>query len=213
MKKALLLVCLFCVAVVAAQSDSVMYVQGFAFKEGIYLSFEQFRTNSPVPKNVLVSSEDSTRMDYLRMVLSKEWIQWRDTSGQLHNMKVSSLWGYSENKVVYIRYNYVFNRISVIGKICHFTSYETNYMYTGPGTYPNQQYGTPVESMQQYILDADSGRVYAFNPDNMSLLLRRDPQLYNEFSGLRKKQKRDQMFMYLRKYNERHLLYFPSPYQ
>jgi hypothetical protein len=34
--------------------------------------------------------------------------------------------------------------------------------------------------------------------------------LYNEFIALKKKQKRDSIFLYLRKYNEKHPIYFPE---
>ena len=203
----LLLLVLTC-SVHAQKSDSVMYTPGFSFEQGIYLNYAQFMANAPVPKSAIVLNEYSTRLDYIKLALSKEWIQWRDTSGKIQTMKSSSVWGYSENNGVYIRYNYNFNRIVVIGSICHFTAYETNYMYTGPGTYPSQQYGTPVESLEQFVLDTKTGQVLAYNLANMEMLLRRDAVLFAEFDALKKRQKKDQMFIYLRKYNEKHPLYF-----
>ncbi len=188
--------------------DSVQYVQGFEFKQGIYLNYQQFKSNSPVPKSAIIFSEDSSRLDFIKLALSKDNVQWKDTSGVIQTTKVTSLWGYSENKAVYIRHNNQFNRIVVIGSICHFTAYVTNYLYTGPGTYPNQQYGTPVESLQQYILDTDSGVIYDFNTESMEYILQRDATLSKEFSDLRRKQKKDQLFIFLRRYNEKHPLYF-----
>jgi len=128
----------------------------------------------------------------------------------VRTVKLISIWGYSENNAVYIRMGYTFNRLMVIGSICHFTAYVTNYMATGPGTYPNQQYGAPVESLQQFVLDMKTGATYDFNPNSMLFLLSRDPQLYVEFSALKKRKRREQIFIYLRKYNERHVLYFPD---
>lgn len=193
-----------------AQSDSVMYTQGFSFNTGIYLTYEQFRTNSPLPKSALVYEGDTSKLDFLRSFLTKDSFQWRDTGGVLHTTKMIATWGYCENKTVYIRYNYSFNRVVVIGTICHFTAYVTNYMYTGPGSAPTQQYGTPVETMQQYVLDTKSGAVYDFNAQTISYILQRDPVLSVEYSGLKKRQKKDQAFIYLRKYNEKHPLYFPK---
>jgi hypothetical protein len=43
----------------------------------------------------------------------------------------------------------------------------------------------------------------------MEYILQRDPALFAEYSALKKKQKRDQMFIYLRKYNDKHPLLFP----
>lgn len=195
--------------VAAAQTDSVVYTQGFGFTEGVYLNFSQFRNNKPLPKSSIILDGDSTRPDILKQTLSKTTFQWRDSNGVVQSTKVNTVWGYSENKTVYTLLNSQFNRIVVIGSICHFTSYVTDYRYTGPGTYPNQQYGAPVETLQQYVLDVATGQFYAFQVSVMEYILQRDPQLYAEYTGLKKKQKRDQMFIYLRKYNEKHPLMFP----
>lgn len=189
--------------------DSVQYVQGFPFKEGIYLTYEQFKANKPVPKRDIIFGDDSTRTDFIKQALTKDMVVWKDSiTGNTVSAKVSSLWGYSENSSVYIRFNYAFNRIMVIGSICHFTSYVTDYMYTGPGTYPNQQYGTPVESLQQFVLDTKTGRILSYDVANMETLLASDSTLHAEFMSLKRRQKKDQLFIYLRKYNERHPLYF-----
>ena len=206
----LALLCVFCSGFLAAQQDSLQYIQGFSFQQGIYLNFEQFRTNHPVPKSDIVFDADTSRLDFIKLALSKDNVQWRDSSGNIQTTKLISLWGYSENNAVYIRMGYSFNRIMVIGSICHFTAYVTNYMSTGPGTYPNQQYGAPVESLQQFVLDMKTGATYDFNSNTMLYLLSRDPQLYGEFSALKKRKRREQIFIFLRKYNERHLLYFPE---
>lgn len=208
MKPSVVVIALFMLLRLHAQTDSVMYVQGFAFNPGIYLTYQQFLSNSPVPKSAIVFDGDTTRLDYVKLALSKAEVQWKDTSGKVQTTRVSTLWGYSENKAVYIRWNYAFNRIVVIGKVCHFTAYQTNYMYTGPGTYPNQQYGTPVESLQQFILDTETGSVLDYNSGNMETILKRDPALFAEYSSLKRRQKKDQLFMYLRRYNEKHPLYF-----
>jgi hypothetical protein len=192
-----------------AQTDSVVYTQGFGFNEGVYFTFAQFRNNQPLPKSRIVLDGDTSRPDILKQTLSKATFQWRDSNGVVQTTKVSTLWGYSENKTVYTMLNSQFNRIVVIGSICHFTSYVTDYRYTGPGTYPNQQYGTPVESLQQYILDVATGQFYVFQVSAMEFILQRDPVLFAEYNALKKKQKRDQMFIYLRKYNEKHPLRFP----
>jgi hypothetical protein len=210
MKKWCVVLLLLLSVCAVAQTDSVQYTQGFPFKTGIYLTYEQFRSNAPVPKSAIVSDGDTAKLDFLRLLLTKDQFQWKDTGGVVRTTKTVSIWGYSENKSVFLRWNYTFNRVVVIGSICHFTANVTNYMYTGPGTYPNQQYGTPVESVQQYVLDVKTGAVYEFNPQTMAYLLQRDAVLYAEYSALKKRQKKDQAFIYLRKYNEKYPLYFPK---
>jgi hypothetical protein len=209
MRYCAILFCLLITVTAVAQTDSVAYSQGFAFSEGVYLNFSQFRSNKPIPKSSIILDGDSTRPDILKQTLSKTSFQWKDSNGVVQTCRVNSVWGYSENKTVYALLNNQFNRIVVIGSICHFTSYVTDYRYTGPGTYPNQQYGAPVETLQQYVLDVAAGQFYVFQISTMEFLLQRDPLLYAEYAALKKKQKRDQMFIYLRKYNEKHPLMFP----
>jgi hypothetical protein len=203
------LFCLLLSTLAVAQTDSVPYAQGFNFTEGVYMNYEQFRSNRPLPKSNVILDGDTTRPDILKQTLSKAVFQWKDSSGNIQTTKVNTVWGYSENKAVYALLNNQFNRIVVIGSICHFTSYVTDYRYTGPGTYPNQQYGTPVETLQQYVLDVQYGLFYVFQVSTMEYILQRDPALFAEYSALKKKQKRDQMFIYLRKYNDKHPLLFP----
>lgn len=192
------------------QQDSVPYIQGFSFRQGIYLDFAQFKANQPIGKSAIMFEADTARFDFIKLALGRESFQWKDSTGKVHTTKTNSVWGYSENKTVYKQWNYSFNRVVVIGSICHFTATVTNYMYTGPGTYPNQQYGTPVESMQQYVIDTKTGTVYDFNVSTMEFILQRDAVLAAEYAGLKKKQKKDQTFVFLRKYNEKHPLYFPK---
>jgi hypothetical protein len=194
----------------AGQTDSVQYVQGFAFNEGIYLTYQDFLANTPLPKKNIIFNGDTSRLDFLKQVVTKNMIVTKDSTGNTLSYKTASIWGYSENKTVYIQWNLSFNRVTVIGSICHFAATITNYMYTGPGTYPTQQYGTPVESLQQYVIDAKTGTVYNFNSESIEFLLRNDVALLTEYQKLKRKQKKDQAFIYLRKYNEKHPLYFPK---
>ena len=49
-----------------------------------------------------------------------------------------------------------------------------------------------------------------FTLDNTKRLLMKDAELYEEFVKERKKKQKDLMFIYLRKYNEKHPLMLPT---
>lgn len=72
-------------------------------------------------------------------------------------------------------------------------------------------YWYPVESIQQYILDIQTGQVFDYVLPNMEELLKRDANLYIEFMAFSKRKRRQMMFIYLRKYNERQGLYLGLP--
>lgn len=201
--------CLTLPAMLAAQGDSVTYGTNFRLADGIYLQFGNFRTNKPIPKSRIVSDYDSTRLDFIRQVLSKNTMVYKDDNGTEQTVSTSKIWGYAENGAVYLWLNNAFNRIMVIGSICHFTAYETTYAYMGSPVGYGSPYGTPQQQLVQLVLDTKTGSVLQFNSDVILKLLQPDKKLFDEFSALHKKKRREQMFIYLRKFNEAHPLKFP----
>lgn len=193
-----------------AQNDSVIYNSDFKFKDGIYLTFESFRQNKPVPKSAIISNFNKSEINFLRKVVSTKSIAYKDSSGMAWEIAPNKLWGFCENNSVYIRFSGDFNKIVVMGNICHFTALYTTYLSGGPTTLGGATTGAPVESVQQYVLDMQTGKVFDFVLPNMEELYKRDEAMYKEFMSLKKGKRRKLLFFYLRKYNERHPLYFYS---
>ena len=200
------LLSLYCFQV-EAQADSAVWGGSFSLHEGIYLNFEQFRTNKPVLLSQIQTTADRTSPDFMLKLTSVRTIAWKDSSGILHDTLISKLWGYSFNRHVYIQTASDFTRIVVMGSLCHFTGTEINYMYTGgPGPGGN----APVKQQQQFILDTQTGNVSAFTvPVMLTILETHDTVLHAEFLKLKKRKRNQQLFIYLRRYNERHPLKFP----
>ena len=67
----------------------------------------------------------------------------------------------------------------------------------------------PRTELKQYVIDFESGKVLEFDVDNTELLLMKDSQLYDEYVQLSGKKKKDLMFVYIRKFNEKNPLYLP----
>ncbi len=195
------------------QEKAVQYTKDFEFKEGIYLSYYGFQKNHPVPPSSIIFNSNKGDKDFLKYVLDKNTFTFIDSSGKQQEVKTNSAWGYCSNGAVYINHGTDFNRVTIIGSFSHFIAtvpmkvgVNDPFMYNDP--FYNQPQYTYVSN--QYVLDFETGRVLEFNVDNMEILLKRDDALYNEFSALKKKQKRDSIFLYLRKYNEKHPIYFPE---
>lgn len=202
--------CLFFPALLPAQQDSVAYGNAFRFTDGVYLQFSDFRSNKPIPKSSIVSDYDPTRLDFIRQVLSKNTLIYKDANGTEQTVSTSKIWGYAENGAAYVWLNNAFNRIMVVGSICHFTAYETTYVYAGSPVGYGSQYGTPQQQMVQLMLDTKTGAVMHFDSDAMLKLLQPDKKLFDEFSALPKRKRKEQLFIYLRKFNEAHVLKFPA---
>jgi hypothetical protein len=196
-----------------SQQKSVQYTKDFEFSNGIYLSYYHFKNNNPVIASKIISDYSKTDRDFFDKVLSKNSFAYMDSTGMEQTFKSNDIWGYCQNGIVYINHGTDFNRVTIIGSISHFVATTQRqigvsdpFMYNDPFYNPQQYAYVP----QQFVLDYETGKILDFNVANMEALLSRDAELYTQFSALKKKQKRDSIFLYLRKYNEKHPIYFPQ---
>ena len=83
--------------------------------------------------------------------------------------------------------------------------------YSPYGSYysPYNRSSAPRNELKQYVIEFETGKVLEFTPDNVALLLMKDPSLYDEYIQLSRKKKKEQMFLYVRKFNEKNPLYLP----
>lgn len=203
-----------------AQSDSVSFSNDFALKEGVYLSYTDFRKNHPVPKDAIQSNGDKTQLDFIgKEVGDKKEIDIA-YNGTEQKLQTKNLWGYSQNNTLYLNYEGKFYRVPVFGNISHFLGTVEVYNYNNYGMYGGMYgYGgmmggptMPVKQreMRQFIFDFYSGEIMDYNLHNVEILISRDMKLYEEFMQLKKNKRREMMMMYVRKYNAAHPVFFPA---
>jgi hypothetical protein len=220
----------------AAQSDStasaVKYTTEFKFREGFYLNFEQVKSNKPIPKSRILTSIDYKSKTFFDQATEAQTITYFDDLGNSQEVQTNQLWGYCKNGILYINIGGTFNRITIMGSVCHFVAsvttytnrYNSPYGYSpygyspygyspygySPYGYSPYGYGSPgyrTTELKQFLLDFNSGKVMEYDSKNVEMLLMSDPELHDEFSGLRSKKQQQLRFMYIRRYNERHPLY------
>ncbi|HEC41602.1 hypothetical protein LCGC14_2451590 [marine sediment metagenome] len=207
-----------------AQSDSanmIEYTPEFKFREGIFLNHEQVRTNKPVPKSRIITPVDFDDRDFYLKVLENKKLLFYDHIGMKEEVKSDQVWGFSRNGTLYVGLDEKYHRITIVGSICHFvatiTTYDTRYndpYYYNPNDYYYRYGGYPQNTqsseMRQYILDFYDGKIYEYEVAGLEVLFMRDPELHDEYTALKKKKKRQQKFVYLRKFNQRNPLYIPK---
>ena len=228
----------------AAQSDStshvVKYTTEFKFKEGFYLNFEQAKNNKPIPKSRILTSIDYKSKTFFDQVTEAQTITYFDDLGNSQEIETSKFWGYCKNGILYINIGGSFNRITIIGNICHFVANITTYnnRYNSPYGYSPYGYGyspygyspygygyspygyspygygySPnyrTTELKQFLIDFSTGKVLEYENKSVEMLLMSDPELFDEYSRLRAKKKQQLRFMYIRKFNERNPLYVPK---
>lgn len=215
-----LFVCLF--APIGANlhgADTLLFTPEYKFRDGIFLNFDMVKANAAIAKFRIITSEPYSSRSFFEDVTSAKEISFYDEFGAKQSVPVKKIWGYAHNGLLYIRVDDSFNRINLVGKVCHFvatiTTFNTNSydpMYSAgygyrygyqPSTYQTQE-------LRQYLLDFDTGKLIDYDVEGVELLLMKDPALHDEYSVLSKKKKKQMKFYYLRKYNERNPIYLPK---
>jgi len=153
MKRAVMIfvAALFAGGILFAQGGDtlVKYTPDFKFRDGIYLNFDQVKTNSPVPKAKLFTSVDYTDKDFFDQVLSSEKIYFYDNMGVRKEIDKDEIWGFARNGVLYVKVQNNFNRITFFGAIIHFVADVTTasqnypYSYYDPYYSPYRSYYSP----------------------------------------------------------------------
>jgi hypothetical protein len=191
-----------------AQVDTglVRYRGGFDFAEGIYLRFEAFRDNAPdLPLKVLTDGQGTPVNDLLR----GDKLFHKDSTGARVPVDLDAVWGACNNNVIHLRAGDGLYRIGMMGALCH-VLYESSYQ-----DWNNYGYmmGGPVTRtvQEQRLLDMETGTYVPLTAASMEQLLKRDEVLYEQWSEIPvKKRKEEVIFQFLRRYNDRHPLYFPA---
>lgn len=214
----------------------VKYTPDFRFNDGIYVNFDQVKLNKPIPKAKLLTSVDYNDREFFKKIFENDNIYFYDDLGIRQELSKNSIWGYARNGALNIQIQGNFNRITFVGTICHFvadiTTYDSRYSNSPYGYYdpyyspygynsyyspygynnyysPYRQSNMSRTELKQYLIDFESGKVLEFDIDNTELLLMKDSQLYEEYVQLSRKKKKELMFVYIRKYNDKTPLFIP----
>lgn len=214
--------------------ELIKYTPDFRFNDGIYLNFDQVRSNNPIPKAKLLTSVDYNDREFFNKILENDRIYFYDDMGIRQEILQSDLWGYSRNGVLYVRVQESFNRITFVGNISHFVAdvitydsrygdpygygyYDPYYYRYSNYYYPYSSYYNPYrqsnmsrEEIKQYIIDFENGKVLEFDMDNTELILMKDAELHEEWVNLPRRKRKQLMFVYIRRFNEKNPLYIPE---
>lgn len=203
--RALLLLTLLATGAVRGQ-DSVRYSANYVFHDGIYLDFHDFRGNRPaIPKEAL-TTQQGQRVAELRTAGNR--LYYPDSTGERVRIDLDRSWGFCDQGVVYIRAGNGFPRIGLMGSLAHLV-YDATYRNFDPYMYGG---GTNYTVEEQRFLDMLTGAFLPVNAAGIYPVLSRDALLKEEFDSLPKRQQKrpETVFLFMRRYNDRHPLYFPG---
>jgi len=183
---------LFLLPFLSSGQEMVQYSSDFRFKDGIYLSFADFKNNNPVPITYIVSNEDIRLKDYLERVLQGDSVTYYDNLLEERTASVYSLWGFCQGGKVFVGYGasssymnpayFDFFPLISIGKLSLLTALESSYqafptsptagMAIGMSTIGND-FGVGDnyyidQSQVQLILDMHNGKLIRVGTGDLS---------------------------------------------
>jgi hypothetical protein len=92
----------------------------------------------------------------------------------------------------------------------YYSPYSYGNYYSPYGSYYSPYRNSARSELKQYLIDFETGKILEYDVDNAEMLLMKDNQLYEEYVQLPRKKKKELIFVYIRKYNEKNPLYLPS---
>jgi hypothetical protein len=194
--------------------DSVAYSKDFRLYEGLYLDYQEFRYNWPIPKEKIITKINKDQLDFYTKLIEQEFVEYYERDGSVSKIRSEKVWGYCQNNIIFINQNKSFYRIPVFGAISNFIGAVEVVNYS-PGYDPfmNAPIGssqTKTMEIRQYLFDFYSGEVTPFSIEQLEEYLKRDEAVYKEYTALGRKKKKELATKYVRMYNEKHQVYFPK---
>lgn len=198
----------------AMAQDSVAFNLDFRLYEGLYLGYQDFRYNWPIPKEKIITRINKDQLDFYTKLIEGEFVEFYERDGSISKVRSEKVWGYCQNNNIFINQNKKFFRIPVFGAISNFIGTVEVINYS-PGYDPfmNAPIGnTQMKTLEirQFLFDFYSGDIVPFSTEQLEEYLKRDEVVYKEYMALSRKKKKELATKYIRMYNERHLVYFPK---
>ena len=175
--------------------------------DAVYLTYEDFRHSRPVRKEELVSQYDKEQLDFLNRALQEETFEF-ERDGIRQKVRSEGVFGFVQNSTLYLNYNARFYRVPVFGAISYFVASVVvrNTFYDPRFGYPSGT--TTTTELREFVMNFYDGKTEDLTVQKAEELLSRDPALYADFRKLRRRRQREEMYRYIRLYNERHPVYF-----
>jgi hypothetical protein len=84
------------------------------------------------------------------------------------------------------------------------------YYFPYGSMYPPSPKEVTRSELIQFLLDFDTGEAIEFDPESTGSLIMKDEQLYKEYNRLSLNKKRELMFVYIKRFNEKNPLILPE---
>ena len=204
---------------VSAQEDSLILTKNYQFKDGVYLSFDAFQSNTPDYEwDDLKANLVTNPQTFLTQI---EYIYIKDEEGDIP-LPLSSIWCVSLAGIPYLQLNEIevkkglmsFAGLQLRGKICYY-SFEDYRTVQIPMHAYNPYTGRPFRSgivereknvTFERILNFETGEIAELNIENLKIWIKEDQKLLDTMNSLSLIELEDKLFKCLLIYDDRNVV-------
>lgn len=185
------------------------------FRDGVYTNIEMVKKNRPIPSTWIVTDKKATDRDFYKEITKADKIVFFDDNGIITALDTKSVWGFCHQGDLHINVGGAFHKLDIVGSISHFfASKTTNYLNPFVGGYYTGDFWATQPLVVtarngSYIVDMVENKVRRFDMEGLESVLKRDPQLWNDFIGLEKRDKEYLKYIFLDRYNKKYPLDIP----
>jgi hypothetical protein len=179
--------------------------------DGLYLTSDDFRHNRSIPKERIITQINKDQVDFYYKVTSITKLDYL-VDGNTRSIDPITIWGFVQNKTLFVNFKGVFYRVPVFGAISYFAGVvEVTGYYTG--VY-DPMYGmggsrmVKTKEVDEFIVNYYNGKVMLFDLDQVDAIFKTDETVYKEYKSLSRRKRRKQVTRFIRMYNERHPVYY-----
>jgi hypothetical protein len=188
--------------------------QSLKFRDGVYTNIGMVKKNCPIPSTWIETDMEVNDRDFYKNITKADEIVFYDDNGVRCKIITKGVWGYSYNGDLHINVGGEFHKIHFVDRISYFIALKTTY---APMSFlednPDVWYNPPVlitAKHQEYLVDIVDNKVWEFDLDGLELVLKKGPQLWNEFMTLKKRKRNYMKYIFLNRYNKKYPLDIPS---
>jgi hypothetical protein len=200
------LFCLLNILSSKAQADST--VLKAPYSDGVFLTYIDFRHNLKITKEEITSALDKRQLDFFTKALAEKELHFSHF-GEVSVVECKNVWGYFQNNTLYLNYRGDFYRVPVFGAFSYLVATVT---VASSGFY-DPRFGASVgtgttQEIREFMMDVADGQVRELSLKAAEQVLQRDAELFKEFKKMSSHKQKDELYRYIRKYNERHEIYY-----
>ncbi len=179
-------------------------------KEGIYINCGSFLQKTPIDKSQIKNDIDKNDGEFYGKAVSKPKLSF-EAGGDIKTISTDSVWGFVQNRTLYVNVQGRFFRVPVFGRISYLMAMVEVNQFANAGFDPitgmPMRVPSKTREMREFVLLFDAGcGPFPFDLEKVEKELRKDEEVWKEYEKEKIRNRKKYITRYIREYNSRNPL-------